>query len=254
MQQEQAVAPETPAAASNTADGMQTQNPQHDEASSEKHQPPQSPLALLPATPPAPKATAPCGVCGADGPKYKCPRCYMPYCSVACNKTHKENHPPDEPRPPVTNPDELVTSKSNDPSKSQTCDPSNPFSALDTSDKLQHLFRKYPKLPEQLRIIYAATQPPEEAPDKRLPASMMQGVSRKENWNHDIGIKNGKEALRKARKAKGQAGDAIREYSELVLHLINTHDEKGQAAIVLQQKMAQEDSKLIEQLMAQERG
>ncbi|KAG5985482.1 hypothetical protein E4U43_006061, partial [Claviceps pusilla] len=164
------------------------------------------------------------------------------------------NHPPDEPKPqpPVTKPDELITSN-NGPSDSQPYDPWNPFRALDTSDKLQHLFRKYPSLPEQLLVIYAAMQPPQEAPDKRIPASLMQGVSKKENWNHDIGIKNGKEALRKARKAEGEAGEAIREYSELVLHLMNTQDEKGQAATVLQQKMAEEDSKLIERLMAQER-
>ncbi|KAG6042245.1 hypothetical protein E4U41_002588 [Claviceps citrina] len=82
----------------------------------------------------------------------------------------------------------------------------------------------------------------------------MQGVARKENWNHDIGIKNGKEALRRARKLEGEAGDAIREYSELVLHLINAEDQNSQATTLLQQQVAHEDSKLIERLMAQERA
>lgn len=125
---------------------------------------------------------------------------------------------------------------------------------LDTSDDLRRLFRKYPNLAEQLLTIFAATQPPEEATDKRIPASLMQGVAKKETWNHDIGINNGKEALRKARDLKGEAGEAVREYSELVLHLMNTGDDKGQASTVLQRQVAQEDSKLIEQLMAQERG
>lgn len=172
-------------------------------------------------------------------------------CSVACNKLHKENHPPDEPKPPFK--PEMPGPSNNDTTSSHSYDPSNPFRALDTSDQLQHLFRKYPNLAEQLLAIYAATQPPEEAPDKRIPASLMQGVAKKDNWNRDIGIKNGKEALRKARRDEGKAGDAIREYSELILHLINTQDEKGSAATILREQMEQEDSKLIEQLMAQER-
>lgn len=82
---------------------------------------------------------------------------------------------------------------------------------------------------------------------------MMQGVNKKDSWNHDIGIKRGKEALRRARRADGEAGDAIREYSELILHLINTQDDKGQVSAMLQQQAVQEDARLIEQLMAQER-
>ncbi|KAK2591420.1 hypothetical protein QQS21_010884 [Conoideocrella luteorostrata] len=192
-----------------------------------------------------------CGVCQAGQSKYKCPRCYLPYCSVACNKVHKENHPPDPEPNPVPKPDaqETQSTGTNIPPHN----PSNPFHALDTSEKLQHLFHKYPSLSQQLLDIYAATQPPTEAPDKRIPASLTQGFEKKDNWNHDIGIKNGKEALRKARRAKGEAGEAVREYSELILHLINTQDDKGQVTTALQQQAAQEDSKLIEQLLAQER-
>jgi hypothetical protein len=82
---------------------------------------------------------------------------------------------------------------------------------------------------------------------------MMQGLTKRDGWNHDVGLKKGKEALRRARRAEGEAGDAIREYSELVLHLINSQDDKGQLSTVLQHHAAQEDTKLIEQLMAQER-
>jgi hypothetical protein len=33
-----------------------------------------------------------CGVCQSLSPKYKCPKCLVPYCSIACCKTHKEAH------------------------------------------------------------------------------------------------------------------------------------------------------------------
>lgn len=173
-----------------------------------------------------------------------------PSCSVACNKIHKENHPPDLESKPTTKPE--IPEKPVNGTIVTPLDPSNPFRALDKSDQLQHLFRKYPSLPQQLLDIFAATEPPEDAPEKRIPASMMQGVSKKDNWNHDIGIKKGKEALRRARRADGEAGDAIREYSELILHLINTQDDKGQVSTMLQQQAGQEDARLIEQLMAQE--
>lgn len=126
---------------------------------------------------------------------------------------------------------------------------------LDTSDKLRYLFRKYPNLPEQLQKIHEATLPPQEAPGKSIPASMMQGMARRDGWNHDVGIRNGKEALRRARSAEGPDGDAVREYSELILHLISDGPaarDQG-AASILQQKAAKEDAKLIESLMAQEK-
>ena len=171
---------------------------------------------------------------------------------MACNRVHRENHPAD-PKPelpatrttaPPENPDKLHSA--------QKGDPLNPFSGLDSSDHLQHLFRKYPGLARQLQDIYAATQPPTNAPENRIPASLMQGMVKKDGWNHDIGIKNGKEALRKARQADGQDGEAIREYTELVLHLINKQNGQVNTTTIVQQN-AQEDSKLIEQLMAQER-
>jgi hypothetical protein len=33
-----------------------------------------------------------CGVCQSLSPKYKCPKCLVPYCSIACCKNHKEAH------------------------------------------------------------------------------------------------------------------------------------------------------------------
>lgn len=79
----------------------------------------------------------------------------------------------------------------------------------------------------------------------------MQGVPKRDNWNHDMGIKNGKEALRKARRANGEAGDAIREYSELIRQIMNDTGAKEMATL-LQQQAAEEDNKLIERLIADE--
>ena len=42
-----------------------------------------------------------CCICSSSNPKYKCPTCRAPYCSVACSKKHKEicgrSLPPSEP-------------------------------------------------------------------------------------------------------------------------------------------------------------
>lgn len=172
-------------------------------------------------------------------------------CSVACNKIHHENHPADpEPAPAAPR---SALSESLATSLPQLPDPSNPFQALESSEKLRLLFRKYPGLPDQLRKIDAATLPPPEA-KPAIPASLLKGLPPKqEAWNHDIGIQNGKEALRKARRADGEQGDAIREYSELILHLMNTENARTDVDNILRQKMAQEDTRLIERLMAQEK-
>lgn len=45
----------------------------------------------------------------------------------------------------------------------------------------------------------------------------------------------------------------MREYSELILHLINTQDAGSDVTTLLRQQLAQEDTKLIERLMAEEK-
>ncbi|KHN95863.1 zinc finger (HIT type) family protein [Metarhizium album ARSEF 1941] len=230
--------------------GKSTQNPPAaSEAGTDEGS--QAQPQLQPTSAVAAKSATVCGVCQKTASKYKCPRCYLPYCSVACNKTHKENHPPD-PEPQLLAEPQSPASPANR-APATLSDLANPFCALDTSEHLQHLFRKYPGLTQQLLDIHAATQPPQEAPDGRIPASLMQNVAKKSSWNHDIGIKNGKEALRRARMAEGEAGEAIREYTELILHLINTRDDEDEVTRRLQQQAAHEDTQLIEQLLAQER-
>lgn len=175
-------------------------------------------------------------------------------CSVACNRTHRENHPPDptpEPQPeyglaPAT--ESTINQHPTEPA-----DPNNPFRALDSSDKLRLLFAKYPKLPDQLLKIHAATQPPTEA-NSGVPAALLRGLPPRHNkWNRDLGLKKGKEALRRARKATGEEGAGVREYTELILHLMNGSESKEDMSSLLKQQTDQQDLKLIEQMMAEER-
>lgn len=172
-------------------------------------------------------------------------------CSVACNKTHRENHPPDP--EPTPKPTPTVRDVQPD-TPSKVSNPNNPFHALETSNKLKLLFQKYPNLPDQLLRIHAATLPPSDAASRNtgIPASLLKGLPKKDTWNHDVGIQNGKEALRKARRAHGEDGEAIREYSELILHLMNTEAAEADVTGLLQQQLAEEDSKLIGRLMAED--
>lgn len=43
-----------------------------------------------------------CSVCKENASKYRCPGCAAPYCSLACNKTHKAGGGVDGPHPPCT--------------------------------------------------------------------------------------------------------------------------------------------------------
>ncbi|KAK7228972.1 hypothetical protein V2G26_001142 [Clonostachys chloroleuca] len=165
-----------------------------------------------------------CGICEENPSKYKCPRCYLPYCSVACNKIHRENHPPDPTPAPKPSPPPAVSAtattapeESNEDSSTHQSD--HRFGTLERSKELQYLFKKYPRLPKQLLDIHAATLPP-PSEKSRIPASLLKDLPVSSNgWDRDKAMASGKEALRKARGAKGVDGEALREYSELVLHL-----------------------------------
>ncbi|KAL7809870.1 hypothetical protein V8C44DRAFT_350375 [Trichoderma aethiopicum] len=218
---------------------------------------------VAPQGPSAQKANANlCGVCGSNPGKYKCSRCRLPYCSVPCSKAHQQNHPPDapkeEPKPTSQSSSEPPAASTNAPPQADI-DPTNPFSVLATSDKLQLLFKKYPNLPNLLLEIHAATQPPSDGPDaaaRAIPASLREGLpvnTGRNAWNHDIGIKNGKAALRRARKADGEDGEAIREYTELIVHIMNETEDKNSATAYVQRQLAEQDTALIERLLAEER-
>ncbi|KJZ71120.1 hypothetical protein HIM_09474 [Hirsutella minnesotensis 3608] len=199
---------------------------------------------------PPPKAQSVCGVCEAAASKYKCSRCYLPYCSVACNKAHQANHPPDAESKTTSEP----VSAASIQRPSEPTGPPHPFQVLENSDKLMWLFRKYPGLPQQLLDIHSATQPPPEDPSKRIPASLMKGVPNNRNWTQEKGIDRGKAALRRARRLPGEAGEGIREYCTLIMLLLGEEETKNGTATELQKEMAQRDVDMIRQLIEEEQG
>lgn len=67
-----------------------------------------------------------------------------------------------------------------------------------------------------------------------------------------MGLRRGKEALRKARTDPGEDGDAVREYCELVLHLLSKQEATGGITDMMREQVMQQDVQLIERLMEAE--
>ncbi|KAK2055664.1 hypothetical protein LY76DRAFT_661579 [Colletotrichum caudatum] len=201
-----------------------------------------------------------CGVCSEKEGKYKCTRCALPF------KIHRENHPPDpEPSAAAKVPSAAGDRPAPEPPQpgatKQARDPRSPFSVLDDSDQLRYLFRKYPGLQARLLDILAATEPPPEMQstgsslnDMMKARAMAAANPKKEQWTHDVGIRNGKAALRKARNAAGEDGEGVREYIELINHLMSEANAAAEAEEVVRKQAAEKDAELIRRLMAEERG
>lgn len=177
-----------------------------------------------------------------------------PSCSVACFRPHKENHTPDEPKPtPVPKAAGSQANAENKASKRKA----HPFSVLNDSPELAQLFKRYPGLPAKLESIHSATLPPSDEEPGRggLPWNLQQAPGyqqKKPKWTHDTGLRRGKEALRKARTNPGEEGDAVREYCELVLHLLSREEATANVTDIVRQQVTQEDIKLIEKLIETE--
>ncbi|KAF4824664.1 hypothetical protein CGCTS75_v009988 [Colletotrichum tropicale] len=206
----------------------------------------QEPEAVL--EPKAAPKTKMCGICNEKEGKYKCTRCPLPF------KIHRENHPPDPepvPKPPVEAPKQ--------PGAKKAFDPKNPFSVLDDSPQLRYLFKRYPSLKSRLLGILAATEPPPELQgtgnslnDTMKARALAAANPKKEQWSHDVGIRNGKEALRKARTAAGEDGEGVREYIELINHLI-LKGEDAAAEEAIRKSAAEKDTDLIRKLLEEGR-
>ncbi|KAK1728099.1 uncharacterized protein BDZ83DRAFT_717245 [Colletotrichum acutatum] len=245
---EQGVGEGSAAAEAPAAQTTQTQ-PAADETPETTIQPPPS----------APK-TKTCGVCHEKEGKYKCTRCALPFCSVPCNKTHRENHPPD-PEPAPKPPSAAIEPPAPSSAAAAASDPRNPFSVLDDSDQLQYLFRRYPTLQARLLEIFAATEPPPELQstgsslnDMMKARALAAANPKKEQWTHDVGIRKGKEALRRARAADGEDGEGVREYVELINHLMSQASAAAEAEEVIRKQAAEKDAELIRRLMTEDRG
>ncbi|KAL2890735.1 Zinc finger HIT domain-containing protein 3 [Ceratocystis lukuohia] len=144
-------------------------------------------------------------------------------CSVACSKAHKENHPADPPPKPKPAPSTVFIAPTQPSS-----DPSHPFSFLDNSAKLRALFERYPCLPDVLMKISEAKQPP------------------KPTLGHALCEQHGKDALRRAREQDGEEGEAVRAYSELIIHLMEAQGRGGVSAV--HKRKAREEGAMFQKL------
>ncbi|KAK4115783.1 hypothetical protein N656DRAFT_826922 [Canariomyces notabilis] len=214
--------------------------------------------------PPSPPAKKPepklCGVCSAQPGKYKCPRCSMPYCSVACNKQHKENHPPDPP-PPERQPEAQNPTPTQESAAATDDDPYTIL--LDHREAFARLFQKYPTLAAELNRIQQATLPPPAADDDtngRHNQQQRRGQGRAVPWTRDVGLRKGAAALRKARTDPSETGDGVREFCELVLFLLSKQEEqqkeKEKRGVIgrVREEVAAEEMGVIERLLREEGG
>ncbi|KAK3297615.1 uncharacterized protein B0H64DRAFT_128126 [Chaetomium fimeti] len=214
-----------------------------------------------PPSPPRKPEPKLCGVCGAQPGKYKCPRCSMPYCSVACNKQHKENHPPDAPKPEP----EPIAQPQPDPAQD------DPYSILlEHRDAFKHLLTRYPSLATELVRIQETTLPPADNPNSPYGVGAAtantgrhrqhaggreqfnSGRNRQQQpWTKDVGLRKGAEALRKARTDPTDTGDGVREFCDLVKFLLN---KKREGIDRVREEVAAEEAKCIERLLREEGG
>jgi len=169
-------------------------------------------------------------------------------CSISCFKIHKENHPPEEAPKPAG-----ASTKVPEPVKKQD---RHPFSVLDNSVELRRLFNKYPNLSRRLKKIHEATLPPRgEGITKgglpwKLPSTEHRG-KKEEPWTREVGLRRGRDALRKARVDPNEDGDAVREYCETVLYLLSKAENRDATELV-RQEVAKGDAEFVERLMEME--
>lgn len=206
----------------------------------------------------------------------------LPSCSVPCNKQHRENHPPDEPKSqqPLPQQQQQPTDPNNN-NNNNSSDDSDPYAILlDHRQTFARLFEKYPSLPDELARIQQATLPPpprssssssgdsNNNPNTGLP--LLPGLSNKRSkhqqhqpqrqpvpWSRDVGLRRGAAALRRARTDPTETGDGVREFCELVLFLLAQQEQqrKGGGGLVgrVREEVAAEEMGVIQRLLREER-
>ncbi|KAK3387137.1 hypothetical protein B0H63DRAFT_150499 [Podospora didyma] len=214
-----------------------------------------------------------CVVCDKEPGKYKCPMCAMPYCSVACNRTHKENHPPPQPRTTEDPKAQAAAAPPPGPASAAAVD-NDPYSVLlEHRSEFTRLLQKYPVLEQELARIEQTTLPPGNGGSgdgSGLAYKMQQqaqlaaqgasggGHNNKRQksepmWSRDVGLRKGADALRKARTDPGDRGDAVREFCDLVLYLLSTKPGgANDATRLVRQEVAAEEAKIVERLLQEE--
>ncbi|KAH7356855.1 hypothetical protein BKA65DRAFT_548241 [Rhexocercosporidium sp. MPI-PUGE-AT-0058] len=207
--------------------------------------------------PPEPPKKKLCGVCNKNEYKYKCSRCFLPYCSIACSTIHKATHPTEEPKPAAeTKAHPTLPAKPSvarpgtvaGAANAASPNPRGPFAALDDSKELQELFKKFPRLQMLLDRINKATL----RPVNDMQQNQNGGRRKEQQWNSDRGLQKGVQALNDLRNTSCKDGRAIREYSKLILRLLSPEDGLS-AREVVEKELAEENQKVIEQLLNGER-
>ncbi|KAK0652185.1 hypothetical protein B0T16DRAFT_454576 [Cercophora newfieldiana] len=201
-----------------------------------------------------------CGICEKEVGKYKCPQCFMPYCSIACNRTHKESHPP----PAETS--QKPSQQSVPPAQKKE----DPYAILlDNEFEFKRLFKKYPFLPDELSKILQNTLPPDSSTDgatnrSGFPTSFKQPYGKKQHaWSRMDGLLQGVAALRQARTDPTEIGDGIRECCDLILYLLSSQKSQthgGPRAVikdlteVVREEVVAEETEIIARLNQEEAG
>ena len=104
--------------------------------------------------------------------------------------------------------------------------------SLDSSPDLQHLYKRFPRLFAQLKVIYEATTEPsddqhDDQSSSRSHIDRGRGRSRGRGrgrdrgagapWSYQRGFKAGLHQLRKLRRLDGGDGEGLREFSKLAM-------------------------------------
>jgi hypothetical protein len=121
---------------------------------------------------------------------------------------------------------------------------------LDDSKELRALFKLYPNLPSQLEAIDAVTLRPDD--EQGFDRRAFQKGGNAELWNSDRGLQKGVEALSQARNTSGKEGEGVREFSRLIIQIISGEN-GNEAAEIIQKEIAEENARIIEQLLNNER-
>jgi hypothetical protein len=178
-------------------------------------------------------------------------------CSVSCSTVHKATHTAIEAESSsaVSSTNEVLPSRV--PTSSfipaagtvAAAGSKGPFAALETSKELKSLFESYPSLNAQLDEINAATLRPLD--NQNTNNGQTHGFRKPrgiEQWNQDRGMENGIKALQRARSVYGTEGEAVREYSRLVLRILSGEEGWG-ASEMVQRELDEENAKVIQQLL-----
>jgi zinc finger HIT domain-containing protein 3 len=175
-------------------------------------------------------------------------------CSVACNRIHQDQHS-DDPEPQEALQSQFTSfatlSKSND-----YVDPYRIL--LDHSADFRTLFARYPALERRLGLIYEQTLPPKDnnqnGYQNGLPWTLGKGgqpPQKSEPWTREGGLRRAAAALRQARIDPSELGDGVREYCELVLHIL-AKQESRELTTMVREEVVQADTKVIQRLLRED--